>query len=83
MATYKKRGGKKSIRSEKNVDIIQESKTAEVFETLDNTASKTEEWVVKYQNVILVSIGLVAIHSIGVSWLSKFHYTSKISRGNK
>ena len=54
MATYKKRGGKKSIRSEKNVDIIQESKTAEVFETLDNTASKTEEWVVKYQNVILV-----------------------------
>ena len=61
MATYKKRGGKKSIRSEKNVDIIQDSKTAEVFETLDSTASKTEEWVVKYQNVILVSIGLVAM----------------------
>ena len=40
MATYKKRGGKKSIRSEKNVDIIQDSKTAEVFETLDSTASK-------------------------------------------
>ena len=61
MATYKKRGGKKSISSKKNIDVIQESKTAEVFETLDNTASKTEEWVVKYQNIILSSIGSVAI----------------------
>ena len=56
MATYKKRGGKKSISSKKNIDVIQESKTAEVFETLDNTASKTEEWVVKYQNIILYKI---------------------------
>ena len=60
MATYKKRGGKKSI-SPKNIDIIQDSTTAEVFETLDNTASKTEQWVVKYQNIILLSIGSVAI----------------------
>ena len=61
MATYKKRGGKKSISSKKDVDIVEESTTAEVFETLDNTASKTEEWVVKYQNLILVAIGSVAI----------------------
>ncbi len=65
MATYKKRGGKKSISSKKNIDVIQESTTAEVFETLDNTASKTEEWVVKYQNIILVSIGLVAFIVLG------------------
>ncbi len=65
MATYRKRGGKKSISSKKNVDVIQESTTAEVFETLDNTASKTEEWVVKYQNAILASIGLVAIIVLG------------------
>ena len=61
MATYKKRGSKKSITPSSQTESIQESTTAEVFETLDTTASKTEEWVVKYQNIILTFIGIVAV----------------------
>jgi len=60
MATYKKRGSKKSITPSSGNESVQESTTAEVFETLDTTASKTEEWVVKYQNIILTFIGIVA-----------------------
>jgi tetratricopeptide (TPR) repeat protein len=65
MATYKKRGSKKSKISSKQTEEIQESTTAEVFETLDSTASKTEEWVVKYQNIILTFIGIVAVGVLG------------------
>ena len=61
MATYKKRGSKKSITPSSRTESVQESTTAEVFETLDTTASKTEEWVVKYQNIILALIGTVAV----------------------
>ena len=61
MATYKKRGSKKSITPSSRTESVQESTTAEVFETLDTTASKTEEWVVKYQNIILTLIGIVAV----------------------
>tara|TARA_X000001036_G_scaffold144411_1_gene137262 strand:+ start:1186 stop:1953 length:768 start_codon:yes stop_codon:yes gene_type:complete len=61
MATYKKRGSKKSINPSSRNESVQESTTAEVFETLDTTASKTEEWVVKYQNIILTFIGIVAV----------------------
>ena len=65
MATYKKRGSKKTSTSSVKSEAVQESTTAEVFETLDTTASKTEEWVVKYQNIILSSIGIVVIGVLG------------------
>lgn len=65
MATYKKRGAKKSISPIKENEAVQESTTAEVFETLDTTANKTEEWVVKYQNFILGIIGVVAMSVLG------------------
>ncbi len=65
MATYKKRGAKKSITASKENEVVQESTTAEVFETLDTTANKTEEWVVKYQNFILGFIVVVAIGVLG------------------
>jgi tetratricopeptide (TPR) repeat protein len=65
MATYKKRGAKKSITTSKETEANIESTTAEVFKTLDTTASKTEEWVVKYQNFILGAIGFVAIGVLG------------------
>ena len=45
-----------------------------MFETLDTTANKTEEWVGKYQNVILGFIGVVAI---GV--LSYLGYTNFVT----
>ena len=63
MATYKRRGYKKSITSSKEDNLVEESKTAEVFDKLDDTASKTEKWVSKYQNIILGFIG-AAIFSV-------------------
>lgn len=72
MATYKKRGAKKSITPSKENELVQESTTAEVFETLDTTANKTEEWVVRYQNVILSFIGLVAIGVLGYLGYTNF-----------
>ena len=65
MATYKKRGSKKTLTFSVKSEVDQESTTAEVFKTLDTTASKTEEWVVKYQNIILSSIGVVVIGVLG------------------
>ena len=72
MATYKKRGAKKSITPSKENEAFQESTTAEVFETLDTTANKTEEWVVRYQNIILSFIGLVAIGVLGYLGYTNF-----------
>ncbi|MEK9613872.1 MAG: tetratricopeptide repeat protein [Flavobacteriaceae bacterium] len=72
MATYKKRGAKKSIAVNKEAVAEVESTTAEVFETLDTTASKTEEWVVKYQNIILGLIGLVAVGVLGYLGYTNF-----------
>lgn len=65
MATYKKRGAKKSVSPKQENETVQESATAEVFETLDTTANKTEEWVVKYQNIIFGFIGIIALGVLG------------------
>lgn len=65
MATYKKRGAKKSVSPKQENETVQESATAEVFETLDTTANKTEEWVVKYQNIIFSFIGIIALGVLG------------------
>ncbi|MBH45813.1 MAG: hypothetical protein CMC93_04260 [Flavobacteriaceae bacterium] len=61
MATYKKRGYKKSIIPSSKNQTEQESTTAEVFEKLDSTASITEDWISKYQNFILAGVGVVAL----------------------
>jgi predicted negative regulator of RcsB-dependent stress response len=42
-----------------------ESTTAEVFNTLDETANKTEEWVEKNQKAILIFVGVVAVAVLG------------------
>jgi tetratricopeptide (TPR) repeat protein len=60
MATYKKRGFKPKNKEEQQQFDEQESTTAEVFSTLDESASKSEEWVSKNQNYILGFIGVVA-----------------------
>ena len=49
MATYKKRGGKPRTKAEKDVLVEENSTTAEVFNTLDEGASRTEAWVEKNQ----------------------------------
>ena len=59
MPTYKKRGHIKS-KSEDQLKANQSSTTAEVFEKLDSSASRAEIFVAKYQNFILIFIGIIA-----------------------
>ena len=72
MATYKKRGGKPSTKTEKETSIEDGSTTAEVFNTLDESASRTEEWVIKNQKAILGVIAAVAIATLGYILYDKF-----------
>lgn len=65
MATYKKRGFKPQTKEEIQEFDQQESTTAEVFSTLDEGASKSEEWVSNNQNYILGIIGVIAIGVLG------------------
>ena len=57
MATYKKRGSLKSKVVVENENS--NSKTAEVFQNLDLGASKAENFVAKYQNIILLLMPLI------------------------
>lgn len=67
MATYKKRGYKpKAVKEkvEKEVEVEaeeMESTTAEVFNSLDETANKTEEWVAANQKYIFIAVGALAL----------------------
>ena len=61
MATYKKKGLK---RKTSNSDINQ-STTAEVFDTLDQSASSTERIVAKYQKHIIGSVLVIVIMVLG------------------
>ena len=71
MATYKKRGDKRAKK--KGDDHIEEqSTTAEVFNTLDESASKTEEWVARNQKYILSAIGIVVLGILGYLGYSQF-----------
>ena len=65
MATYKKRGHKPKTKVEKKAAIEENSATAEVFSTLDQGASKTEEWVAKNQKYIFIVVGIVALVILG------------------
>ncbi|MDH7912959.1 tetratricopeptide repeat protein [Winogradskyella sp. SYSU M77433] len=72
MATYKKRGYKPKTQKEKEEVVEEASTTAEVFNTLDEGASKTEEWVVKNQNYIIGVIGAIAVIVLGYLGYEKF-----------
>ena len=72
MATYQKRGQKRSNKAQSNNLRNEESATAEVFETLDTTASKTESIVAKYQNHILIIVGTIVFLSLGYLSYQKF-----------
>ena len=73
MATYNKRGYKAPKPEEVATDGVsdleieilvdeKDSTTAGIFNTLDDSASKTEEFVAKNQNVILSVLG-------GIAWI--------------
>ncbi|MBT8254183.1 MAG: hypothetical protein KJN68_09440, partial [Bacteroidia bacterium] len=72
MATYKKRGHKPKTKAERRDAIEEQSKTAEVFNTLDEGASKTEEWVIRNQKYIFMVIGAVAVVVLGYLGYTKF-----------
>ncbi len=63
MATYKKRGNKVKKGNQGNIE--DQSTTAEVFNTLDETASRSEQWVEKNQKIIFT--GLIAIAAVIVA----------------
>ncbi len=72
MATYKKRGHKPKSKAEEVEQIQDNSTTAEVFNTLDEGASKTEEWVAANQKYILGAVALIAIVVLGYLGFQKF-----------
>lgn len=72
MATYKKRGFKPKTKAEAQEFDEQESTTAEVFSSLDEGASRSEEWVSKNQNYILGTIGVIAVAVLGYLAYNQF-----------
>ena len=78
MATYNKRGYKtpkeKEVKDVTEEVIIDEkdSTTAEVFSKLDETASKTEDWVAKNQKAIIGIVGAIALFTVGYVVYQKF-----------
>jgi tetratricopeptide (TPR) repeat protein len=76
MATYKKRGYKaKEVKVDTTDEVEfneQDSTTAEVFNTLEESASKSEEWVSKNQNYILGVIAVIAVGVLGYLAFEQF-----------
>ena len=72
MATYKKRGYKPKNKEERRGAQLEKSTTAEVFSTLDESASRSEQWVARNQNYILGVIGVIAIGVLGYLAYTQF-----------
>ena len=82
MATYNKRGYKAPKEKEVKEEVVNEeqqvildgknSTTADVFSKLDETASKTEDWVAKNQKIIIGLVAGIAVATIGYLACQKF-----------
>ncbi len=78
MATYNKRGYKTPKEKEDNTfteDVKvdeKDSTTAGVFNSLDQTASKTEEWVANNQKYIFGIVAVIALVTVGYLMYQKF-----------
>jgi len=72
MATYKKKGYKPSNKEEREQIAEQESTTAEVFNTLDEGASKTETWVADNQKYIYIIVGVAIVAVLGYLGYNRF-----------
>ena len=64
MATYKKKGQKK-IKSAPVDKIEDESATAEVFKNLEETASRSEQWIEKYQKPLFTGLVTIVVLILG------------------
>lgn len=69
MATYKKTGSKAKGAKD---NLEDKSTTAEVFKTLDQTASKSEQFIIKNQNIIFIILGLVVASILGYLAYQKY-----------
>ena len=69
MATYKKKGG---LKKDKISKLEEHSTTAEVFNTLDETASKSEQWVEKNSKPLFA--GLIVILALVLGYLGYNKY---------
>jgi tetratricopeptide (TPR) repeat protein len=78
MATYNKRGYKPAKEKEgkevtEDIKVIEKnSATAGVFSTLDETASKTEDFVARNQKIIIGVVGAIALLTVGYLAYQKF-----------
>lgn len=81
MATFNKRGYRTPKEKEEKLDNnyiedvnvdAKDSATAKAFETLDETASKTEDFVQKNQKYILSFLGAIALVTIGYLLYQRF-----------
>ena len=70
MATYKKKGNKVKKGAQGNIE--DQSTTAEVFNTLDETASKSEQWIEKNQRIIFTGLIAVAVVVLGYLAYNKY-----------
>ena len=79
MVTYNKRGyktPKEKVENDTQVENIsideKDSTTAGVFNSLDQTASKTEEFVARNQKVIFGIVAVIALVTVGYVLFQKF-----------
>lgn len=89
MATYNKRGYKPKAKKEQEMveepevqSEAMDSTTAEVFNTLDEKASQTEEWVEKNQKIILGIIGFIIIAGLGYFGYTKFYLAPRETKAS-
>ena len=69
MATYKKTGSK-AKDARKNIE--EKSTTAGVFKTLDETASKSEDFIIKNQTTIYIVLGVIVASILGYLAYQKY-----------
>lgn len=71
MATYKKRGAKPKDKKDQQAAEMQ-STTAEVFNTLDQTASKSEQWIEKNNKPLFYGLVAVIVVILGYMGYNKY-----------
>ena len=71
MATYKKRGSKPKDRREQKT-LESQSTTAEVFNTLDETANKSEQWIEKNSKTLFSGLVVVIVLILAYMGYNKY-----------
>ncbi len=70
MATYKKKASKSKDNNQQAVQ--EQSTTAEVFNTLDETASRSEQWIEKNSKPLFYGLVIVALAVLGYLGYNKY-----------